>query len=192
MIITHGSDPNQAALTFDDGPSYWTNDVIDVLARYHARATFFVLGKHIAADWILQRMQSYGHEIGSHGYSHTQFDKLTDEAILQELMYRRARLNAKFMRPPFGNDAERGDKIAGTIGMNTCMWSQLSGDWAAKTADEIVAKVNLDTDKGEIVLLHDGAPDTVNPDRSATVGALDIILKKYSTKKFITVSELTL
>lgn len=73
----------------------------------------------------------------------------------------------------------------------TVMWSQLSGDWAAKSPEEILSKVDLDTGKGEIVLLHDGSPDRFAGDRSNTVKAVEMILQKWPNKKFVTVSELT-
>jgi len=70
----HGTDCTRAkcvALTFDDGPGRDTAALLDVLDRYHAQATFFVLGGNAAAEpALLRRMLAEGHEIGDHTYGH--------------------------------------------------------------------------------------------------------------------------
>jgi peptidoglycan/xylan/chitin deacetylase (PgdA/CDA1 family) len=73
QVITHCTVPNTIALTFDDGPSQYTPQLLDTLSRYGARATFFVLGDAAANNpAVLQRMRNEGHQIASHTYVHTQ------------------------------------------------------------------------------------------------------------------------
>ena len=68
--------PFRIALTFDDGPGPYTARLLDGLAQYHARATFFVLGCRIPGnEELLVRMAQEGHEIGNHSYSHSLFQK---------------------------------------------------------------------------------------------------------------------
>ncbi|MFL6157573.1 MAG: polysaccharide deacetylase family protein, partial [Marmoricola sp.] len=63
--------PGHVALTFDDGPSKWTAQILDVLARHHVKATFFVVGSHIAdRPDLVRRMYAEGHEVGIHTFTH--------------------------------------------------------------------------------------------------------------------------
>ncbi|KAI9042356.1 chitin deacetylase [Aspergillus affinis] len=70
QVITHCTTPNTIALTFDDGPSPYTNQLLDILAEYGAKATFFVLGDAVTSspDAIV-RARREGHQIGSHTYA---------------------------------------------------------------------------------------------------------------------------
>jgi len=196
LILSHGSDPSQVALTFDDGPSGWTVELLPILAKYNAKATFFVLGKWVAENpEILNIISRLGHEIGNHTENHFAAGSISEQQLEIEIESCSKRIqNAtwqlpKLFRPPYGNNPDRATKTADIFGLKTVMWSQLSGDWAAKSAEDIFSKVNLDTDKGEIVLLHDGSPEK-SADRSHTLKAVEMILQKWPNKKFVTVSEL--
>lgn len=197
MILTHGSDPNQVALSFDDGPNeFHTMVLLEILEKYKAKATFFMLGK-----WVRERpniarcVKDAGHEIGNHGFSHAALGQIPGDVAFREIgetlgVLEELGISAKLFRPPYGHHAEQLEPLAESFGMKTVMWSQLSGDWAAKIPEQVFSRVNLDTDKGEIVLLHDGGPDEMGADRSPTVKAVEMILQKWPNKKFVTVSEL--
>jgi peptidoglycan/xylan/chitin deacetylase (PgdA/CDA1 family) len=80
------------ALTYDDGPSKWTPALLDVLAEHEARATFFVLGQHIAGhENTIRRIVEDGHGLGLHGWTH--IEHLHPEGMLRELRMTRAKLN---------------------------------------------------------------------------------------------------
>lgn len=69
QVITACSQPGTIAFTFDDGPSEYTSELLDLLAAYDAQATFFVLGSAASGSAaLLQRMQSESHQIASHTY----------------------------------------------------------------------------------------------------------------------------
>lgn len=199
MIITHGSNPSQVALTFDDGPNVDTWKLLRVLNRYNAKATFFLLGK-----WVKQHrdiclaIDREGHEIGNHTMTHPALGNLTINQIENEIYAAHKEIvnacgaHPKFFRPPYGQASQMVDQVLQPTGMNVVMWSQMSGDWAAESSDEILSKINLDTDKGEIILLHDGGPFSLGADRSHTVEAVERLLAANRDKKFVTVSELTL
>ena len=79
---TPESDPGQEMihkvyLTFDDGPSIYTDEILDILDRYHVKATFFVVGKHVKEHpELVKREYDEGHYIANHGYNHNnKFDK---------------------------------------------------------------------------------------------------------------------
>lgn len=102
------------ALTFDDGPYLYTNDMLDVLASYNAKATFFITGNNIhkgAIDthWaaVIQRMYADGHQIASHTWSHQNLSALTtaqrqDQMVKNEMAFRNILgFFPTYMRPPF-------------------------------------------------------------------------------------------
>lgn len=70
QVITRCTTPNTIALTFDDGPSSYTPQLLDLLSEYKVRATFFVLGEASEANpQIIKRIRAEGHQVGSHTYA---------------------------------------------------------------------------------------------------------------------------
>lgn len=202
MILTHGCDPSQVALTFDDGPNFeHTLSIINALEKHGAKGTFFLIGKWVKEFSFptMKDMVIGGHEIGNHTMTHRPLGDLplreveNEIAQAQQAIIEACGVAPTLLRPPYGNSPQLVEQLLIPTGMRVAMWSQMSGDWAAQSTEEIVSKINLETDKGEIVLLHDGGPSEMAADRHHTVEAVEIILEKYSgIKKFVTVSELTL
>jgi len=202
--VTHGSDPGQTALTYDDGPNDpYTLRLLDVLARHHARATFFLIGRYVRQrPDIARAIQSAGHTIGNHTDTHPNLIFLSPAKLRQELDRCRKALEdaigspAPLFRPPFGGRRPAVLKAARALGLTTVMWSITGFDWSAKSSEPIFRKVTEQIDdprrpRGEIVLLHDGGHLAFGADRGFTVQATEAILERYSsTKKFVTVPEL--
>ena len=87
MVVKNGSSKEKIiALTFDDGPHpKYTNQILDILDKYDAKATFFVLGKFAEAyPEIIKRQYKEGHEIGNHTYSHININKVSKEKLQEE------------------------------------------------------------------------------------------------------------
>ncbi|KAL2861826.1 hypothetical protein BJX68DRAFT_260628 [Aspergillus pseudodeflectus] len=108
QVITHCTVPNTIALTFDDGPSQYTPQLLDTLSRYGARATFFVLGDAAANNpAVLQRMRNEGHQIASHTYTHASLPSLGHDGIVSEMTSLDAVIRPalgvtpSYMRPPY-------------------------------------------------------------------------------------------
>lgn len=204
--LTHGCDPGQIALTFDDGPNDpYTQHLLDLLARYQARATFFLIGQYVRQrPEIARGIHAAGHTIGNHTYSHPNLIFVSAPALRRELDDCRKALEdaigaaAPLFRPPFGGRRPNVMRTARSLGLETVMWSVTGYDWSARSAEEIVAKVTRQIDshgsrQGEIVLLHDGSHLGFGVDRSRTVAAARVLLEKYSTsKKFVAVPDITL
>src|ERR1700704_779398 len=85
--LTHGSDPQQMALTFDDGPNDpHTMQLLDVLARHNAKATFFLIGKYVRQrPEIARAILAAGHEIGNHTDSHPNLIFVSADRLRREL-----------------------------------------------------------------------------------------------------------
>jgi len=202
--LTHGSDPSQMALTFDDGPNDpHTLHLLDVLAKHNAKATFFLIGKYVRQrPDIVRSIAAAGHEIGNHTDSHPNLILVSAARLRQELSdCNKALDNAlgtkiTLFRPPFGGRRPNVLRTARALGLSPVMWSVTGYDWSAKSAAEIVGKVNRQVDsrpkaQGEIVLLHDGGHLAFGTDRSYTVEATRQLLQRYFAKKFLTASDLT-
>ena len=203
--LTHGSDPAQMALTFDDGPNDpHTLCLLDLLAQRQAKATFFLIGKYVRQrPEIARAIQAAGHPIGNHTYSHPNLIFVSGTRLRQELEDCRKALEdamgapAPLFRPPFGGRRPNVLRTARSLGLAPVMWSVTAYDWDAPSPDAIVRKVITQVDsrrrkQSEIVLLHDGSHLGFGADRGHTVEATRILLERYSAmgKKFVSVQEL--
>jgi peptidoglycan-N-acetylglucosamine deacetylase len=157
------SDAAHVALTYDDGPDpASTPHFLELLARFHVRATFFVIGKHIADGGLLREMVAQGHEIGIHGWDHTPTvlrgpDRMGEEiARTRGLVESLTDASVRWYRPPYGWLTRRAVAGATAAGLHLVLWSAWGRDWrSAATADSIEATVLKQTRPGGTVLLHD-------------------------------------
>jgi peptidoglycan-N-acetylglucosamine deacetylase len=202
--LTHGSDPSQMALTFDDGPNDpHTLHLLDVLAKHNANAIFFLIGKYVRQrPDIARAIAAAGHEIGNHTDSHPNLVLVSAARLRQELADCNKALEdalgtkITLFRPPFGGRRPNVLRTARATGLTPVMWSVTGYDWSAKSAAEIVGKVSGQVDsrrkaQGEIVLLHDGGHLAFGTDRTFTVEATRLLLRRYSAQKFVTATNLT-
>jgi peptidoglycan/xylan/chitin deacetylase (PgdA/CDA1 family) len=201
--LTHGVDPAQMALTYDDGPNDpHTLRLLDVLAKHNARATFFLIGRYVRQrPEIARAIQSAGHEIGNHTDSHPNLIFLSAAKIRQQLedcnkaLEDALGIKPTLFRPPFGGRRPNVLRTARAMGMRPIMWSVTAYDWSAKTAEAIVTKATAQIasrrqPQGEIILLHDGGHLAFGADRSHTVEATRQLLQQYESKRFVTISDL--
>lgn len=176
------------ALTFDDGPNYNTNKVLDILEKYDVSATFFVLGSKIKGnEYILKRMTSSGMEIGNHTYSHLLLTKYKEDKIKEEidstsnLIFEVTGKYPALLRPSYGSVNSKIKKLADAP---IIIWDIDTLDWKYHNSKRISKRVLSKAGDGDIVLMHDIY--------SATANALNIIIPKLQNRgyTFVTVSEL--
>lgn len=174
-------------LTFDDGPDrVHTPQVLDVLARYRARATFFQVGRLIVEHPDLtRRVVAEGNEVGNHTWSHPDLSTLDREELATELNATSTALEdilgraPTLFRPPYGRMSSTTREDAAIAGLETVLWHVDPSDWDTPGADAVVSRVLTEVEPGSVVLLHDGGGD-----RSQTVAALDEILLELSARGF--------
>jgi peptidoglycan/xylan/chitin deacetylase (PgdA/CDA1 family) len=190
----------EVALTFDDGPSLaHTPAILEILRARGARATFFVLGRHVEEHPGLAREVAAEHEIGCHSYAHGREVARSVDAFRADLdrcrdvLGRELGLWPAYYRFPWGDPGvvgPRGARAAG--GLATVHWSVSLDE--QRGADAIVAGLERRLDPGAIVLLHDGlAPGSVYPvPRDETVRALPRILDRLEARglRAVTLREL--
>ncbi|GGF26006.1 polysaccharide deacetylase [Flavobacterium limi] len=157
------------ALTFDDGPSEFTLEVLELLKKYNVKATFFCIGKNIAAHpEILQKVINEGHFVGNHSYSHSKFfDFYNAKRIIEELQntdkllekFTSKKIN--FFRPPYGVTTPSIRRALKVTGHKVIGWNIRSLDGGLKNEELILNRIKKRVSSGGIVLLHDTAPHSV-------------------------------
>ena len=152
------------ALTIDDGPtSKWTPQVLAVLQRYGVTATFFLVGRRLAAEPVpAQRAADAGHEFGNHTWAHsdlTHYDATFVQDSLQRTHEEIERATGRvpvLCRPPYGRIDSVGLGVCAALGYGVAMWSShVTGAYA----ESDVTSVLRDASPGSVVLAHDGGPE---------------------------------
>lgn len=167
-IIWRGSrKEGKIALTFDDGPHpEFTPEILKVLRRYEAKATFFLLGSAIERNPDIVRMiAEEGHCIGNHTYSHARLragELETEVKITEDLIVRITGSSSRLFRPPRG---ELGLRVISTCirnGLTCVLWSVDSQDWRGISCGEISEIVASYARSGDIILMHDDSEQTLH------------------------------
>lgn len=181
--------PKKIALTFDDGPHpYYTQQLLDGLKERGAKASFFVMGKQAEAypDLIL-RMQTEGHLIGNHTYSHLQLGRENRETFKSELIKTNELLmeitgeEPQYVRPPYGS----WDKsFESELTMIPVLWTIDPMDWCSSDVGGIVGKVTKRAKENAVILMHDEYKSSV----TAALQIVDILQKQGY--EFVTVDEI--
>ena len=179
------------ALTFDDGPSSTTTQVLDILDKYDVKATFFLIGQNINSNTrsILERQNASGHELANHSYTHSDMTNMSWSSIQNEinqtnnLIKQYTGQTPKFFRPPY-------------ISVNSTMYSAIDmafiqgsmhNDWDGSSSSSQIANSVISSAKdGQIILLHDFNGN------SATVQALPTIIENLKNQgyQFVTLSQM--
>lgn len=151
------------ALTFDDGPSIYTERYLDILKQYNAKATFFELGDNIKElPDITKKVVESGNQLASHTTSHQQLTTLDAAALQQELTSTFTQLDqvggikTTVMRPPYGDFNEKTWLNSGGLMSVSVLWNQDSEDWRRPGVDKIVSNALNGVTNGSIILMHDG------------------------------------
>ena len=186
-------DPSQVrpmlALTFDDGPGQYTDELLDCLEANNAHATFFMLGQNVGSwESTVQRMADIGCEIGSHSWDHPNLYDLSMDSVAKQFSDTDAALEkacgqkASVARAPYGNWS---DDIISTVGKPFFTWSLDSLDWSYLDVNkDYDAVMNGDLTDGSIILMH----DIHEPSVQAAIKMIpELVQKGY---KLMTVSEL--
>lgn len=181
----------KVALTFDDGPHpVYTLQLLDGLNERGVHATFFVVGKNILGnEALLKRMETEGHLIGNHTYSHVKLSELDIARACAEVEKTNALIcevtgkEPEFIRPPFG---EWKKAMECSFEMIPVLWDVDPLDWTTKNTALVVERVLKDTKPGDIILLHDYYQSSVD----AALEIVDALTERGY--KFVTVDELIL
>jgi len=188
------------ALTFDDGPHPETTPrILDVLAKYSAKATFFAIGKHIEAHRsVAERIVAEGHELGNHSWQHSYRQNLQRGTLAPEVMKAAdsirsitGREDLPLYRAPVGIKSPELARVAHALGLTVVAWSIHSRDTIDSNATRVADRIVQRARPGAIALLHDGHERTERV-RTNGLAALPNILEGLKARSLssVTVSEL--
>jgi peptidoglycan/xylan/chitin deacetylase (PgdA/CDA1 family) len=167
-IVSPSTEGATIALTLDDGPSAATFAFLDALGG--VPATFFLVGDHLTDHpEVVAALNTRGHSVGIHGWSHTSFVDLGDDELAGELtttadvVERLSGTRPRLVRPPYGHLDARTATIVHELGFTPVLWSVDPRDWEEPGSAAIVDHTLDAAFDGAIVLLHDrpNRPDTV-------------------------------
>ncbi|ACZ90536.1 bifunctional polysaccharide deacetylase/glycosyltransferase family 2 protein [Streptosporangium roseum] len=182
------------ALTFDDGPDpRWTPQLLDVLARHGAKATFFAVGARIAENpELTRRIIAEGHEIGNHTYAHADLTAVPEWRLRLELSLTQkalagtAGMHTRLVRPPYSSSpaAVTGPQLRalhamGGEGYLVALTDLDTKDWARPGVEQIVRAALPRRGRGAVIMMHDSGGD-----RGQTVAAVDRLLTQLAEQRY--------
>lgn len=176
------ADQRSLALTFDDGPSESTADILTILQRYRISATFFQCGANVRRlPQVAREVCAAGHEVGNHTDTHPRLCFKSPRFIYSELVRAQetiaeaTNVHPTLFRAPYGlrwyglRGAQR------LLGLTGIMWTAIGFDWS-RPAEQVIGILQPQATNGAIFCLHDGRETRINPDISATSKALAVLI----------------
>ncbi len=197
LSITHGNPTlSEVALTFDDGPSAYTPQVLAILQHYNVQATFFCRGKN---SWQfpshLQQALAGGNAVGNHTLTHPHLPTLPFPEIYEELSNTQNIIQQTtgacptIFRPPYGEYNSDVLRAASQLGLTIVTWSASANDWTdpQPPVSQIVSNMLGGARNGAILLFHEGGGNRAN-----TVEALPAIIDGLQTRglRLVTLSQM--
>ena len=186
------------SLTFDDGPSESTPQLLEILARHKVPATFFQCGANVERlSAVACEVAAAGHAIGNHSHTHPLFCFRSPRFIWQDL--RRAQeviqshtgVTPVWFRAPFGVRWFGMRRAQRRLSLTGVMWTAIGYDWKLK-ADTIVNRMLPGATDGAILCSHDGREVQTRPDIGETIAAVGRLIPRLRDRgyRFNTVSRL--
>jgi peptidoglycan-N-acetylglucosamine deacetylase len=195
----------RVCLTYDDGPNpEQTPRLLDLLDRYGAKATFFLIGEWAEREpGLIRETVARGHAIGNHTYTHPTMPAHGAERIRDELRRCRGAVEASgetfstvdgaaLMRPPYGRRRPGTLRTMREEGYVPVTWSITCYDWRAHTTTRAISRRGKRAKEGDIILLHDGSNEEPAADRHKSIEGTEAILEHLAPKgySFVTVPDL--
>lgn len=188
-----GRDPNEMALTYDDGPNdVATMDLVELLDRYNVKATFFMIGRFVRErPEIVRAVHEAGHIVGNHTMNHPWLTNKPASLVREELRACNEALEdvlgapVRYFRPPHGARRPVVLRTAREFGLVPVQWNAMGRDWEPIGAEAIVANIDEGLERcrrrkrGANILLHDGFDKAMGTDRHATVVATERLLERF-------------
>ncbi|MEX1220309.1 MAG: polysaccharide deacetylase family protein [Solirubrobacterales bacterium] len=188
QVVTRGPrGKKRVALTFDDGPSGYTPDVLRILKKKKARATFFMVGDLVAGDpAAARRVLAAGHEIANHSSDHALLPSYSNLKRASRQIREATGFKPCLFRPPYGAIDSSLKQNVRDLDMKSVLWDIDTVDWSSPGSGSIRSRASS-AGSGSIVLMHDGGGP-----RSQTLDALPGAIDSLRSRgyKLVTVTEL--
>lgn len=191
--IVAGRNPREIALTYDDGPNdRSTQELLDALDGFGAKATFFMIGRFVSKrPDLARRVHEAGHLVGNHTMTHPWLAWQPLRRIQDELRGCNEAIEdaigapVRYFRPPHGARRPAVLRAARALGLSTVQWNAMGNDWEPVPGERIVERVEADVERarragtGSNILLHDGYELGLGADRTQTVRATKILIERF-------------
>jgi peptidoglycan/xylan/chitin deacetylase (PgdA/CDA1 family) len=188
-LISNGPrDAKVVALTFDDGPSDYTDGFLQVLREKGVHGTFFEIGQEMAGrEATMRQILAEGNELGDHTENHVEYPGYSQIAGAARRIEEYAHFKPCLFRPPGGAVNSSVIATAGSLGMRTITWDVDPRDWSTPGTGAIYSNIVGNAKPGSIILMHDGGGP-----RGETLAALPQVIDTLRSRgySFATVSEL--
>ena len=172
-IYNVSTEEKQVAISFD---AAWgadkTEEIIDVLSQYNAKATFFLVGFWVDKyPDMVKRIDDAGLEIGTHSNTHPDMAKISENSVREELSSSMEKISAitgkdvKVFRPPYGAYNNTLLSVCDELGLKAIQWDVDSLDWKGLSASEVTKRVMDKAKNGSIILMHNNADNVVESTR---------------------------
>lgn len=177
-------------LTFDDGPSKYTNSLLDVLKKYNVKASFFCVGNFVEKNKeIIKREIDENHLVGLHSLNHTNaclmgIEKTNNDFKQCVNIMNSLNIKVKYFRPPWGHINMLTLINMKRYNLKLILWNVMAEDWKEDTSKEIIEEKLLKRIHGnDIICLHDGRGKNGAPQK--TIDALDSVIPKLLEKGYV-------
>jgi peptidoglycan/xylan/chitin deacetylase (PgdA/CDA1 family) len=213
--VYQSDSPQKLAITFDDGPNpSITPKLLDLLDRYRAKATFFLVGKYVReSPGLTKEISTRGHLIGNHTDTHPNLfftgpnETRTELLRCSEAIGQATWEEPRWFRPPFGYRSPWLSSLVLQQRMRTVMWTIMPGDWRPKPEAWLIKRMKpvaanvqslpaqsqsvRKSSSGDVLCLHDGHYGIPNADRARTLAALEYWLPRWRDLglEFVTMRE---
>ena len=209
-VVSGPGDQKIVALTYDDGPNPpFTTSILQVLRREHVHATFFLVGRAVAAyPGVVRQEVRDGNAVGNHTWDHAHLLVLNPAQLRSTLsrtdqaIFAASGVHSHLMRPPYGARDWMVLNEARKLGYTPVMWSvPLAKDWEYPSASVIAKRILAHVGDGSIIVLHDGNLGLLCArehlakhicDRRSDIGATRLIVESLKGQgyRFVTIPQL--
>ncbi|XVU29709.1 polysaccharide deacetylase family protein [Actinoplanes sp. CA-054009] len=185
-IVQLAAKKKTVALTFDDGPSKYTPQILDILKRNNVKATFCMLGNNVGPyAATARRVVREGHRLCNHSRSHPNFTKLSNSAAKSQItwtqnkIYSVTKVKPKIFRFPYGASNARTRTVVRDQNLRILGWTVDTRDWSRPGTSTITSRAVKGARNGAVILMHDGGGN-----RSQTVASLNSTIKQLKAKGY--------
>lgn len=189
-LISLYNDKKLLVLTFDDGPSKYTNSLLDILNENNVHATFFILGEQAEKyPEVITRENTDGNLVCIHSYTHKFFTKIPNKDVIEQIsltrdiIYNLTEYTPKYIRVPYGIINSNVESILKEENLENVLWNVDSLDWKYKEKNNTVAHIKKNTTGNDIILMHDILQSSVDAAEEI------IIYYKNLGYEFVTIEE---
>ncbi|MEU7906726.1 transglycosylase domain-containing protein [Actinoplanes sp. NPDC049118] len=179
-VVNTAGKGRRLALTFDDGPSPYTAQVLDLLAEQRVKATFCMVGEEVERyPELVRRVVAEGHQLCNHSWKHDDLGRVSAVAARDDIIRTNEAIAAAapgapvpYFRAPYGSWGSSA-KVGSDLGQTPLGWVVDPDDWLLPGADVIADRIEKQLRPRAIVLIHDGGGE-----REQTVAALTKLIPK--------------